>query len=353
MTNFAYPGSGSVACLFTDDTPAALDWLREQASLRDDLRLVAWRCRKLLPLRDLVNAILLRLGEASLMVWPDWPTSPPAPPEPQTAPSRMEGGGEESRPEAPSQPLPAWRRAAAGACQRQRPPILNGFSPAIQARQLALTLCESHLAIALVLEDPQPHEADVLVLARALEWLARESNAGVIAVLPESLADHAALDAVNFVSAHWTSSRPANPIAADGAPHAWEERKHVLCPVIGRPHPGSPGEQLLAARLASDGELAGEFEFNQRVSTLCDNRFLVDLLCRTCRLVVEVDGYGHHAHRSAFNADRQRDYELLISGYQVLRLPHDFVVQDVELAVVRIREVYRFRRRSLGQEAPR
>jgi very-short-patch-repair endonuclease len=38
------------------------------------------------------------------------------------------------------------------------------------------------------------------------------------------------------------------------------------------------------------------------------------------RLVVEVDGYRVHGHRTAFERDRARDAALVAAGYRVIRL---------------------------------
>lgn len=78
--------------------------------------------------------------------------------------------------------------------------------------------------------------------------------------------------------------------------------------------------------------------------------YLVDLVWSGGKVVVEVDGYGFHASQSAFSADRRRDAELVLSDYLVLRLPHDEVVADAELAVDRIRDFVRYRRRKFGAE---
>ena len=40
-------------------------------------------------------------------------------------------------------------------------------------------------------------------------------------------------------------------------------------------------------------------------------------------------------------SDRHRDYELLLSGYTVLRLSHDEVMADVTTALEKIRRVSR------------
>lgn len=46
----------------------------------------------------------------------------------------------------------------------------------------------------------------------------------------------------------------------------------------------------------------------------------VDMLWRARRLVVELDGRAFHDHERAFEADRERDADLLAAGYRVLRI---------------------------------
>jgi very-short-patch-repair endonuclease len=46
----------------------------------------------------------------------------------------------------------------------------------------------------------------------------------------------------------------------------------------------------------------------------------VDLVWRSRRLVVEVDGYAYHSGRAAFERDRARDAELQAAGYKVIRV---------------------------------
>ena len=58
---------------------------------------------------------------------------------------------------------------------------------------------------------------------------------------------------------------------------------------------------------------------------------------------MEIDGYRCHSSRSDFANDRQRDYELQLSGYLVLRLTHDSVMADVELAIDKIRDLVKLR----------
>jgi very-short-patch-repair endonuclease len=56
--------------------------------------------------------------------------------------------------------------------------------------------------------------------------------------------------------------------------------------------------------------------------------FLVDFLWREHRLIVETDGYVHHRGRAAFEADRARDTELKLRGYEVVRLTYRQVVEE-------------------------
>jgi hypothetical protein len=75
------------------------------------------------------------------------------------------------------------------------------------------------------------------------------------------------------------------------------------------------------------------FCFNWFVDTVRGSRPKVDLVWIDGRLVVELDGYPDHATRRAFIGDRHRDYELALSGYTVLRLANDEVVQDFGRAI--------------------
>ena len=61
--------------------------------------------------------------------------------------------------------------------------------------------------------------------------------------------------------------------------------------------------------------------------------YRVDMLWRDLNLVVEVDGYGAHGTRSAFERDRRRDARLKTAGFTVIR----FTAREIEhdpLAVI-------------------
>ncbi len=146
---------------------------------------------------------------------------------------------------------------------------------------------------------------------------------------------------------------PVSPLKSEAAPllsspRIPDETAPEAERIIGSPHPRSKGEQLLTERLERDPQLAGLFGYNQPLKTRCGHKFIVDLLWQAGKVVVEVDGYYFHSNSVVFASDRDRDYRLLLSGYRVLRLPHDEVVRDVDLTVEKIRDVVNFVR---NQEA--
>jgi hypothetical protein len=48
----------------------------------------------------------------------------------------------------------------------------------------------------------------------------------------------------------------------------------------------------------------------------------VDALWPPARLIVELDSWGFHRHRAAFERDRARDTRLLLAGYRTIRITH-------------------------------
>lgn len=55
--------------------------------------------------------------------------------------------------------------------------------------------------------------------------------------------------------------------------------------------------------------------------------FEVDAYWPAARLVVELDGYAFHHTRDAIQRDHDRDNELELAGYRVLRFTYDDVVR--------------------------
>jgi very-short-patch-repair endonuclease len=111
-----------------------------------------------------------------------------------------------------------------------------------------------------------------------------------------------------------------------------------------RAHHASAIEQRLEATLRRDPELGPLFSCNEVVPIEGFGlQPRVDLLWREGCVVVELDGPEHQADPNFAN-DRHRDYELLVSGYLVLRITNDQAETDLQHAIERIRAVVRFRR---------
>jgi very-short-patch-repair endonuclease len=245
---------------------------------------------------------------------------------------------------------PSWTEAAARLALASRPPRVGGASLQEEAAQLALTVSRAGLALAadmrVARDGPNPAAA-----VHALEWIARHARCAVIALFDELPPNAPPFDRILYgarraCAAEGASSRLFETDGADTADAApW------IAPWRGKPHPLSDIEQRLAQRLSADPELASLFGFNLVVETARGSLPKVDLLWREGRLVVEIDGWGSHGNRAAFMYDRHRDYELILSGYTVLRLANDEIAQDVEKAVEKIRDVARLcRARATAEE---
>jgi very-short-patch-repair endonuclease len=66
--------------------------------------------------------------------------------------------------------------------------------------------------------------------------------------------------------------------------------------------------------------------------------------------VVSLGGIDGAALRELVDQAEHRDYELALSGYTVLRLANDEVVQDFGRAIEKIRDLVRLRRSQMKQE---
>jgi len=69
--------------------------------------------------------------------------------------------------------------------------------------------------------------------------------------------------------------------------------------------------------------------------------YRVDALYVEQRLVIELDSYGFHSHRSAFEYDRKKIAELRLAGYDVLPLTHRQLTREREWVAATLRELHR------------
>ncbi len=317
--------------------------LRSDAERNNAIReLVMFVFDQLPPLRTLNDQIIGNLADVAESLWPEWyglSTEVSDPVSLETLFHNHLVSNGDLRTEVSL----AWFQQAFEYCRHNRPPVIRGATGAVSIRQLALAINHQDLLIVFAIDDPNPPAERLSALARTAEWVARESAARVVVLIPESLRSSAELDPISFAPLAWegTSGLTKAPTT-----EPTDEPPKSVTPWIGRPHPNSPGEQRLAEKLPSDPLLAGLFVHNVSVYSSRGSRFVVDLLWQDGRVIVEIDGYSNHSNRAAFQSDRQRDYELLISGYFVLRLAHAEVESDVELALDKIRDVVKFRRQQ-------
>lgn len=66
--------------------------------------------------------------------------------------------------------------------------------------------------------------------------------------------------------------------------------------------------------------LCHEADLPQPLTNVLVNGHLTDFYWPEQRLIVEVDGYGTHGNRTAFENDRRRDQIQFAAGYQVVRI---------------------------------
>ncbi len=295
---------------------------------------------------DLLNDVLAQMSSLALAIWPYWYSSLLSTSKIKTRNIEQllarDAAGLQLQQEIPRLSL-VWLTKAASCIASGSVPLIRSFSRTVQCQQLAMALGLDHGIVLMALTSPNQQEDRLRSLAQVCSWLAKTAKARIMVVIPPELAASSALDSITYQAEDLTSL--VDPASVAAIP---DEETFKLWPIHGQPHPCSPGEQLLAARLAADHELAGLFDFNLLVRTVLGTCHLVDLLWAEGRLVVEVDGYRHHSSPSAFCEDRQRDYELLISDYLVLRLPHSVVMEETEEAIAKLRQTVVFRRQQLS-----
>lgn len=68
-----------------------------------------------------------------------------------------------------------------------------------------------------------------------------------------------------------------------------------------------------------------------------DENYVVDVLFRRERLVLEVDGWETHGGRPAFESDRRRRNHLAMAGYRVLNFTWRQLIDDPDWVISCIR----------------
>jgi very-short-patch-repair endonuclease len=160
-----------------------------------------------------------------------------------------------------------------------------------------------------------------------------------------------------------TVARTLFDLAERSRPHelrsAWEEASRLRLlrvPEVAAIYERRPGRRrarrgirpLLAAeqRLVEDTASPLEDRFADFVATyrlpppqtnvLIDGDE-VDVLWPAARLIVELDSWEFHAHRAAFEKDRDRDADHLLAGYRTIRVTHRRLSEEPDRLAAQIR----------------
>jgi very-short-patch-repair endonuclease len=242
-----------------------------------------------------------------------------------------------------------WTDTAARLVLENRLPRVSGALPATELTQLALAISGSGLILLADVDSAVRAGSNSTAIVYGLEWIAQQSHAAVVTLFAELPPNEPPFDRILFGARRVNTQ--VRPRAVELAVSKAEEAGPWIAPWRGLPHPLSDVEQRLYSVLTADNELATLFHFNLPIDTVRGSRPRVDLVWPQGRLVVELDGYGSHGNRSAFIYDRQRDYELMLSGYVVLRLANDEIAQDFGKAIEKIRDLVRLRKRQISEES--
>lgn len=206
------------------------------------------------------------------------------------------------------------------------------------ARVLADSYRRPHAALVVTAPTGLP-DGDQQALAASCEWLAGHGRMGMAlaaSAIPE--VDRFATVTVRSRSPRMVEESPPTRVAPE------EVRLRYPAPA-GRPHPGSAAEKKLAAALADCGWAHGGLWNTHYHPHPLRAPIRADLLWPDARCAVEVDGDDHRAP-AKYAADRQRDVQLQLDGYAVLRFTNEQVLGDVRSVVAAIERCVRGRRRE-------
>jgi very-short-patch-repair endonuclease len=346
--------SGHVRAVFCHDVPLARRQFRSATEELEPLpTMVALEWARAPSLAHELDEIRDALADAAHSLWPNWYSSAEA--RFASALSQVSARdaaasiGMKSRGASASWLKEAWGLAADG-----KRPALPSMGTTEQVRQLSLAIDPSRLIFCLSVDSETSTPARIRGLARAAEWLAHNSGAKVILLLPLGWSPSAELDHVTYGAVTLAPDEPEpmlDPWALRGvespssskAPVSKLHPVVVVGPIHGKPHPLSEVEQEVDRHLAHDLELKGLFQWNQRLETFGKKHFIVDLVWHEGKLIVEFDGPEHHGHL-AYVRDRDRDYRFLMSGYSTLRIPNAEVCANISSVLQKLRNVVSLRK---------
>jgi len=321
-----------------------------------------------------LDAVVDALAKAAFSVWPNWYSTPTARfDERDTVPR----GLTRIVANAKAHGLPvseSWAKRVWSRCERGKLPKSEKISSAEQIRQLSLAI-DLHRPILLVaILDSNVQTERLQVLSQTLAWMAAQAEAPLVFLAPSAWKQRSELDAISFEAwdadalasappeaapvegpaalhpepstnsatagrAAPPSERVPSPPTSNTTPTPVPPLSVVVEPFFGKPHPNSRVESYLAKHLDADKELRALFSWNQPMPVL-GTGCSVDLFWQAGGLVIEIDGPDHFTPHK-YNADRLRDYKILLAGYTTLRITNDAINYDVAVVIEQIRKVVR------------
>jgi very-short-patch-repair endonuclease len=226
-------------------------------------------------------------------------------------------------------PVRPWLSAARSLVGAGLLPIPEDYEPPAHLRDFRRLLPHHrfHIRVGVDKKANAPDQ-DLRELERLLQWACDLLQADALLLL--------------------ASGEEAQPLADNDTglaePEIAEPEPEIVAPPLqGKPHPLSESEQKLARAIAADSLLAPLFAFNAPVRLGPVSQPCVDLLWNAGKLVIEIDD-ATHWHKIKYAADRQRDFELMASGYLVLRITAEEVLRDLAKALSKIRTCVELRR---------
>ena len=203
--------------------------------------------------------------------------------------------------------------------------------------------CLPVLTVAPTRQDP----ANLNTLARLLADLAEAQPVATLLLIVESADFDSYLNQTTESRAKALLRRLAGDslVAGDGWRGAGDEgkEKSEVIPTEAHPESDDPSlatndqarsaaERFLFDMLESLPETVGQFELNAKLDFpfAVGRPTEVDLLARSLRMVIEIDGYYHFQDPEAYRRDRRKDLELQKRGFLVLRVLANDVVDRLE-----------------------
>jgi very-short-patch-repair endonuclease len=115
----------------------------------------------------------------------------------------------------------------------------------------------------------------------------------------------------------------------------------------------SAAEAILYEALEANAYTRGQFEPNRPIQVVFGTRLLeVDLLGRSSRIALEIDGYYHFRDVTGYRRDRTKDILMQKAGYLVVRILAEDVIEDLEAVLSRIVALVLDSKRAVKETRP-